>query len=382
VKRVIAIANQKGGVGKTTTAVNLAASFAATKRRVLLMDLDPQGNATMGSGVDKSQLTRSTCEVLLGEVDLASALIQVELGGFTILPANQDLTVAEVRLLGLPIGRETKLRQALAPLRNDFDVILIDCPPALNMLTVNALVAAESVLIPMQCEYYALEGLTALLSTVEQIRVAANPELSVEGVLRTMFDPRNNLANEVSAQLIAHFADKVFRTVIPRNIRLAEAPSFGKPVLFHDKESRGALAYLALAGEMIRRQELASIARPAATVPAPTAEPAAPAEEAPPEANGAHPAAAVPEEAPPDAAVSEASAIPENTPPEATAEQVVPAGETAPDTNAAEAAAGELPVEMPAPTLPEEEDSGFNGVGNATGGDLAQGSSIREDIPR
>jgi chromosome partitioning protein len=255
-KRVIAIAMQKGGVGKTTTAVNLAASLAATKRRVLLIDMDPQGNTTMGSGVNKAQLKRSTCEVLLGECQLADALIPIEHGaGFTLLPANQDLTAAEVRLLTLPIGRETKLRQALAPLRNDFDLVLIDCPPALNMLTVNALGAADSVLIPMQCEYYALEGLSALLSTVEQIRAAVNPLLSIEGVLRTMFDPRNNLANEVSAQLIAHFGDKVFRTVIPRNIRLAEAPSFGKPALFHDKESRGALAYLALAGEMIRREE-------------------------------------------------------------------------------------------------------------------------------
>jgi chromosome partitioning protein len=253
--RVIAIANQKGGVGKTTTAVNLAASLAATRRRVLLIDLDPQGNATMGSGVEKSQLTLSSCEVLLGEAELADALVTLAHGGYTLLPANQDLTAAEVRLLALTIGREIKLRQALQPKRNDFDVILIDCPPALNMLTVNALVAADSVLIPMQCEYYALEGLTALLSTVEQIRLAANPALSIEGVLRTMFDPRNNLANEVSAQLITHFADKVFRTVIPRNIRLAEAPSFGKPALFHDRESRGALAYLALAGEMIRREE-------------------------------------------------------------------------------------------------------------------------------
>jgi chromosome partitioning protein len=254
-KRVIAVANQKGGVGKTTTAVNLAASLAATKRRVLLIDLDPQGNATMGSGVDKSQLKTSACEVLLGEASMESAILRVDPGGFTLLPANQDLTAAEVRLLTMTVGRETKLRNALVPLRESYEVILIDCPPALNMLTVNALVAADSVLIPMQCEYYALEGLSALLATIEQIRAAANDRLGLEGILRTMFDPRNNLANEVSAQLIMHFGDKVFRTVIPRNVRLAEAPSFGKPVLFHDKESRGALAYLALAGEMIRREE-------------------------------------------------------------------------------------------------------------------------------
>jgi chromosome partitioning protein len=254
-KRVIAVANQKGGVGKTTTAVNLAASLAATKRRTLLIDLDPQGNATMGCGIDKSQLQRGTCEVLLGEAPIEEALITLEGSGFTMLPTNQDLTAAEVRLLTMITGRETKLVNALRPVRENFDVILIDCPPALNMLTVNALVAADSVLIPMQCEYYALEGLSALISTIDQIREAVNPALELEGILRTMFDPRNNLANEVSAQLIMHFGDKVFRTIIPRNIRLAEAPSFGKPVLLHDKESRGALAYLALAGEMIRRED-------------------------------------------------------------------------------------------------------------------------------
>ena len=267
-KRVIAVANQKGGVGKTTTAVNLAASLAATRRRVLLMDLDPQGNATMGSGIDKSQLSRGTLEVLLGESELSAALCAVEHGGYALLPANQDLTSAEVRLLTQTVGRETRLRRALEPARADYDVILIDCPPALNMLTVNALVAADSVLIPMQCEYYALEGLSALLGTIEQIRVAVNPPLEIEGILRTMFDPRNNLANEVSAQLLMHFGDKVFRTVIPRNIRLAEAPSFGRPVLFHDKESRGALAYLALAGEMIRREEEAG-QPPRAAAPVP-----------------------------------------------------------------------------------------------------------------
>jgi chromosome partitioning protein len=209
----------------------------------------------MGSGIDKSQLQRGSAEVLLGECNLADALVSVDPGGYSLLPANQDLTAAEVRLLTMMTGRETKLRTALAPVRDSFDVILIDCPPALNMLTVNSLVASDSVLIPMQCEYYALEGLSALVGTVEQIRDAVNPELEIEGILRTMFDPRNNLSNEVSAQLIMHFGDKVFRTIIPRNVRLAEAPSFGRPVLFHDKESRGALAYLALAGEMIRREE-------------------------------------------------------------------------------------------------------------------------------
>jgi chromosome partitioning protein len=254
-KRVIAIANQKGGVGKTTTAVNLAASLTATKRRVLLIDLDAQGNATMGCGIDKHALARTTCDVLLGDCTAMEALVPVEFGGFMLIPSNQDLTAAEVRLLTMSAGREFRLRNALKPIRDDFDVILIDCPPSLNMVTLNALVAADSVMVPMQCEYYALEGLSALMQTIEQVKDNINPDLQIEGLLRTMFDPRNNLSNEVSAQLIEHFGEKVFRTMIPRNVRLAEAPSFGKPALLHDKDSRGAIAYLALAGEMIRRDE-------------------------------------------------------------------------------------------------------------------------------
>jgi chromosome partitioning protein len=256
--RVLAVANQKGGVGKTTTSVNLTASLAATKRKTLLVDLDPQGNATMGSGVEKRELEASSFDVLMGHKTLKECLVTDVEAGYDLLPANGDLTGAEIGLLE-ELGRELRLRHALETVREDYAYILIDCPPSLNMLTVNALVAADAVVIPTQCEYYALEGLSSLLETIEKIRRFLNPELKVEGLLRTMFDPRNNLANEVSRQLLDHFGDKVYRTIIPRNVRLAEAPSHGLPALIYDKSSTGAVAYLALAGEMLRRESAFSL---------------------------------------------------------------------------------------------------------------------------
>lgn len=252
--RIIAIANQKGGVGKTTTCVNLAASMAATKRKVLIIDLDPQGNATMGSGVDKYEVAHTAYDLLIDELPLAQVVEKDTSGGFDLIAANSDVTAAEVKLMTF-FSRETRLRTALEGAKEQYDYIFIDCPPSLNMLTVNAMTAADSVLVPMQCEYYALEGLTALVDTISKLAAVVNFDLKIEGILRTMYDPRNRLSTDVSDQLKKHFGDKVYRTIIPRNIRLAEAPSFSKPVMYYDKHSTGAKAYLSLAGEILRREE-------------------------------------------------------------------------------------------------------------------------------
>lgn len=255
--KIYAIANQKGGVGKTTTCVNLAASLVATKKRVLLVDLDPQGNATMGSGINKNEVEESVYEVLTERAVIKDCIVVSESGKYHLLPANGDLTAAEVEMLALD-NKERRLQQVLNQVRDQYDYILIDCPPSLNMLTLNALTACDGVIIAMQCEYYALEGLSALVGTINQIQKVLNPNLKIEGLLRTMYDPRNSLTNDVSAQLQQHFGDRLYRTCIPRNVRLAEAPSFGMPVLAFDRQSKGAIAYLALAGEILRRNEISA----------------------------------------------------------------------------------------------------------------------------
>ena len=263
--RIIAIANQKGGVGKTTTSINVAASLVAMKRRVLLVDLDPQGNATMGAGIDKRALKETVYQVLLGHKSIADVRLHSESGGFDLVPSNRELAGAEVELVELP-EREMRLKDALgqairqmadaiAEVKDEYDYILLDCPPSLSLLTLNGLCAAHSVLIPMQCEYYALEGLSDLVQTVKKVRAHLNPRLEIEGVLRTMYDPRNTLAQNVAADLEKHFGAKLYRTIVPRNVRLAEAPSHGMPALKLELQSKGAQAYLALAGEMLRRME-------------------------------------------------------------------------------------------------------------------------------
>ncbi|MFS1963173.1 ParA family protein [Vibrio lentus] len=253
--RIVAIANQKGGVGKTTTCVNLAASMAATKRKILVVDLDPQGNATMASGVDKYQVEATAYDLLVEDSPFDEVVCRSTSGNYDLIAANGDVTAAEIKLMEV-FAREVRLKNALESIRSNYDFIFIDCPPSLNLLTINAMAAADSVLVPMQCEYFALEGLTALMDTISKLAAVVNEDLKIEGLLRTMYDPRNRLSNEVSDQLKKHFGNKVYRTVIPRNVRLAEAPSHGKPAMYYDKYSAGAKAYLALAGEMLRREEV------------------------------------------------------------------------------------------------------------------------------
>jgi chromosome partitioning protein len=257
VGKVLAIANQKGGVGKTTTSVNLAASLTMTRKKVLLIDLDPQGNATMGSGVVKSELKKSIYNLISQNSNYDEVVLHPEEADYDLLPANGDLVAAEIDLM-TGEGRENRLSKIVEPIKQRYDYIVIDCPPSLSMLTINALVAADGVVIPMQCEYYALEGLSALMDTIAAIKDRLNPNLKIEGILRTMYDPRNKLTTEVNGQLFSHFGDTVYRTVVPRNVRLAEAPSYGLPAIKYDRKSRGAIAYLALAGELLRRHDEAA----------------------------------------------------------------------------------------------------------------------------